>query len=262
MPFTLAHPAAVLPLARGPLVPSALVIGAMAPDLPYFVSLQWLGGNYNLTLTHEPSSLLWLDPLIALVLLAVVRLLLARPVVALLPPAVAGRIRTDPRSAGPALLGWTVLSVVLGAATHLAWDGLGGLAGAGWSQRVDLAGGLLGGAVLVTWALRWWRTTAPRRLPADGTLPTAARLAVVSTLVVGTLGWGAGRALAAFPDLRADLREQGASTLELADHVLRVLVTEAGAAFAVGVLGYAVVWHVVRRAARTGNGTARRGASI
>ncbi|MEV5826363.1 DUF4184 family protein [Spirillospora sp. NPDC052242] len=29
MPFTLSHAAAVLPLARGPLVPSALVIGSM-----------------------------------------------------------------------------------------------------------------------------------------------------------------------------------------------------------------------------------------
>lgn len=39
MPLTLTHPAIVLPLARGPLVPSALVIGAMAPDLPYFVGM-------------------------------------------------------------------------------------------------------------------------------------------------------------------------------------------------------------------------------
>ncbi|MEI5672079.1 MULTISPECIES: DUF4184 family protein [unclassified Nocardioides] len=38
MPFTLVHPAAVLPLVRTPLVPSALVLGSVAPDLPYFVS--------------------------------------------------------------------------------------------------------------------------------------------------------------------------------------------------------------------------------
>ena len=35
MPFTLAHPAAVLPLCRRPLVASALVAGAVAPDLLY-----------------------------------------------------------------------------------------------------------------------------------------------------------------------------------------------------------------------------------
>ncbi|HEY3557859.1 MAG TPA: DUF4184 family protein, partial [Kribbella sp.] len=35
MPFTPAHPAAVLPLIRRPLVASALVAGAVAPDLLY-----------------------------------------------------------------------------------------------------------------------------------------------------------------------------------------------------------------------------------
>jgi hypothetical protein len=35
MPFTLSHPAAVLLLCRPPFVASALVAGAVAPDLPY-----------------------------------------------------------------------------------------------------------------------------------------------------------------------------------------------------------------------------------
>ena len=42
MPFTLAHPAAVIPLCgilRRASVPSALIIGSMAPDLVYFVPL-------------------------------------------------------------------------------------------------------------------------------------------------------------------------------------------------------------------------------
>ncbi|TWH75209.1 uncharacterized protein DUF4184 [Modestobacter roseus] len=91
MPFTLAHPAAVLPLLRTPLAPSALVAGSVAPDLPYYASLQWLGGDYNLTLTHEWSSVLWLDPLIGLVLLAAFQVLFKRPLLALLPPAAAGR---------------------------------------------------------------------------------------------------------------------------------------------------------------------------
>ena len=37
MPFTLAHPAAILPITRGRLIPSALVMGSMAPDVPYYV---------------------------------------------------------------------------------------------------------------------------------------------------------------------------------------------------------------------------------
>ena len=39
MPFTLAHPAAVLPFARTKLVFSALIAGALAPDVGYFLTL-------------------------------------------------------------------------------------------------------------------------------------------------------------------------------------------------------------------------------
>lgn len=39
MPFTGSHPAAVLPLLRWGLIPSALVIGSMSPDLGYFLPL-------------------------------------------------------------------------------------------------------------------------------------------------------------------------------------------------------------------------------
>src|SRR5215467_12574272 len=39
VPFTFSHPAAVLPLARRGLVFSALVVGSMAPDFPYFVQM-------------------------------------------------------------------------------------------------------------------------------------------------------------------------------------------------------------------------------
>ena len=43
MPFTASHAAAVLPLLRTPLPASALVIGSIAPDLPYYlpVPLPW-----------------------------------------------------------------------------------------------------------------------------------------------------------------------------------------------------------------------------
>lgn len=40
MPFTLSHPAAVIPLSRVKwLVPSAVLMGSMAPDFPYFLAL-------------------------------------------------------------------------------------------------------------------------------------------------------------------------------------------------------------------------------
>ncbi|MFJ2778051.1 MULTISPECIES: DUF4184 family protein [unclassified Kitasatospora] len=58
MPFTLSHPAAVLPLLRvagerGPLVASALVAGSMAPDVPFFAESLFPGVYGRGRLTHR-----------------------------------------------------------------------------------------------------------------------------------------------------------------------------------------------------------------
>lgn len=67
MPITFAHPAAVLPFMGGPCVPAALVAGALAPDVPYFlralripVSAQsWWEPFLNATTTHNwPGALI------------------------------------------------------------------------------------------------------------------------------------------------------------------------------------------------------------
>ncbi len=105
MPFTLAHPAAILPLVRRPFVASALVAGAVAPDLLYVgpiyrIATQQINGNFTLTLTHEFTSALWLDPLLALLLLAVFNLVLKRPLIALAPPS-ARRPAGDPTPTVP-----------------------------------------------------------------------------------------------------------------------------------------------------------------
>ncbi len=51
MPFTLAHPAAVLPLRRLRLLRTVpLIIGAMTPDMPYF--LPWRIAKHIPEYTH------------------------------------------------------------------------------------------------------------------------------------------------------------------------------------------------------------------
>ncbi|MEU4193675.1 DUF4184 family protein [Kribbella sp. NPDC026611] len=100
MPFTLAHPAAVLPLVRRPFVASALVAGAVAPDLLYVgpiyrFATQTINGNFTITYTHRFTSALWLDPLIAVVLL-IYNLLLKRPLTALAPARLAARLPAAP----------------------------------------------------------------------------------------------------------------------------------------------------------------------
>lgn len=251
MPFTLAHPAAVLPLLRTPLVPSALVAGAVAPDVPYYVSLRWLGGDYNLTLTHAASSLLWLDPLLALVLLACFHGLLKWPLTALLPRSAAER--AWPAATGFAwrsapAVAWTLLSVVVGAATHLAWDGLGTFVGSSWSGRVDLAGTALGGAALAGWGVRWWRTAPRRPIPPGTLLPRwPARCVLVGLVATAALA-GAVAVARELPEVQRSLRELGEwSAAAGLEHGARIFVVHAATALGVATGLYALGWQLARR---------------
>ena len=137
MPFTVSHVAAVVPLLRTPLVPSALVLSSMAPDVPYYLPQLPVSPS----LTHSVA--------------------VRRPL----------RQRASWR--GAVVL---YLSVVVGAATHVFWDSFthygrwgsrqvpgllgqyGPLSGARWLQY---ASGLFGLLVLAGWAIRWWRRTRP-----------------------------------------------------------------------------------------------------
>lgn len=131
MPFTLSHPAAVLPFlrrgrARGPLVASALVAGSLAPDVPYFADSLLRGAFGYGAVTHSPWAVPTVDVAIAAALAAGWHGLLREPLTALLPDRWAdavealtqrrkGRLRA--RDAG-----WFALSAALGAATHVGWD--------------------------------------------------------------------------------------------------------------------------------------------
>lgn len=250
MPFTLVHPAAVLPLARTPLVPSALVIGAMAPDLPYYVSLRVLGGDANLTLTHQWTSLLWFDPLLALVLLAAFQAVLKRPLAALLPTVAAGRVQAALDGFRwrtlPAVL-WILLSVTLGATTHLAWDALTDAFGGEWSTRLNLGSDAVGGVALVVWLVLWWRRTPPRPIPPRGQLPRRLRVAVLVAVVAVALAWGAVSAAGISAQVEADLRAYGEFTpAALAEYQAREFAIGAATAFGAAVGLYAVAWQASR----------------
>ncbi|MGW6130864.1 DUF4184 family protein [Cellulomonas sp. NPDC055163] len=151
MPFTLAHPAAVLPLARGPLVPAALVAGSLSPDVPYFVPVPRSAGSWyepfvNATTTHAWPGALSVAVPTAVVLLglwwavrAPLRVLVdaggpaQRPAV---PVHGSGAQAGGPvvpvhvpaaRVAGSAARSlaatvWVLVSVALGVLTHVAWD--------------------------------------------------------------------------------------------------------------------------------------------
>jgi len=122
MPFTLAHPAAVLPLRRLRLMRTVpLVIGAMAPDVPYY--LPWRIAKHIPQTTHTALGSVTLDMPIGLLLLLVVWLLRA-PLAAPLWPEARSKLFAALDRFGSRPRNWALapLSLFIGIWTHLAWD--------------------------------------------------------------------------------------------------------------------------------------------
>ncbi|MBB3085053.1 DUF4184 family protein [Geodermatophilus sabuli] len=206
MPFTPSHAAAVLPFLRTPLPASALVIGSMSPDLPFYLPVPVP------VPTHTALAVVTVDVALGALAWTVWHGLLAPPAVACAPSAVRARLTglrlgLRPRTATVPAVVWTLLALAVGAATHVLWDEFtharrwgptllpvladqwGLLPGYRWLQYL---GGLVGGLVLLAWLARWWRRTPAR--------PAAARPAarwVWALLVVVGVATGGAAALTA-----------------------------------------------------------------
>lgn len=192
MPFTPSHAVVALPFVRTPLVPAALAIGAMTPDLPLF--LRGVGLSYGFT--HQPMYVVW-TALIAFVLLLVWRVVLRPALVALAPDAMAARLPEDWRATGPSTALDVVVprrrfsdivllaaSLLIGVFSHIVWDlfthegrwgvetfpilqqAWGPLLGYKWVQHGSSVIGLL---IIAVYALLWLRrreaVRRPRPLP-------------------------------------------------------------------------------------------------
>ncbi|MFC8824812.1 DUF4184 family protein [Streptomyces sp. NPDC057137] len=275
MPFTLSHPAAVLPLLRSPFCPAALVCGALAPDVPYFlggagipVSAQsWYEPFLNATYSHTLPGLTVALPF-TLALLALYRLV-RRPAADLLPGrlSVAG---TPGRTSGyPRRAGWVLLSALIGVLTHLAWDSFTHADGYAVTHlsflRSHVAGDLtlarvvqhlstLGGLVAI--AVHLWRRTrrasADPSAPADtrtgrGGLPAPTRWSVVAALAVAAL-IGAAANLQTLEDYRGG---PGAADPAPVQQVVEGIFSDSavggGAALACALTLYAAVWWGLER---------------
>ncbi len=217
MPFTVSHAAAVLPIratlgARVDLV--ALVVGSLAPDFPYYV-----GGAFLRGVTHDPAAILWFCVPTGLAVLWLYESLLRRAAWDLLPRPL--RARTEPQRKQPIHTQWVpvLTGLVLGAATHVAWDAfthngdvvrhlgldwhLATVAGVRvFSYKVLQHGStLFGAAVLAVAVARWIVECPPRPLPADDDDPHAGirRRRTRALLVTGSLGFGLAVAIALAP---------------------------------------------------------------
>lgn len=213
MPFTPSHAVVALPFLRTPLIPAAIAIGAMTPDLPLFIRRTGLTYSF----THTYANVVW-TALLAGVLFAVWRLVLRPAVPEFLPERMARRLPEDWRATGVAALpelvgnGWwprclLVVSALLGVLSHIAWDMFthegragveilpildqqwGPLLGYKWLQHGSSVIGLV---ILGIFALLWLRrNTMGERFPRI--LPTWIRLVwwiSLPTLLVAALAWG------------------------------------------------------------------------
>ena len=213
MPFTLAHPAAVLPLRRTGLPLSALVAGSMVPDAPVF-----LDEDRAYDWTHAWWGVVSVDVVLTLVTLALWFGVVRDPLVDLSPRGVRNRLparaRLDRRA-------WTLAPVAaaIGSATHVLWDAFThvdtwgtrhvawlreehlGVDGYLWAQ---FASGIAGLVVLLVVAAHHLRRSPvirdqprPRALT-PSTLPVSWGLATTVGLVVLVLRAPDGLHLAAF----------------------------------------------------------------
>jgi Domain of unknown function (DUF4184) len=207
LPFTAAHPAAILPLRRR-LIFSALVVGAMSPDFHYFVTLG-PGG----TASHSLAGAFYLDLPLALIALCLFHWTLKLPLISLLPEWHQQRLM---RFAAPFRLGppkrflLIAISLLIGIFSHLLWDSF--THGRGWMvhhvaflksmplQQVGIyrpvynwlqhVSTIIGLVALMTSYSRWSRTVSPVPVAEKFKLTKRVKLGVI--LVIGSVAAIAG----------------------------------------------------------------------
>ncbi len=211
MPFTFAHPAAAVPLLR-PLGRwaslSALVIGSMTPDFWYLFPHAVGRGN-----GHSFAGLFWFCLPAGIVMYLLFHFLIKQPVLSVLPTPVATRLAAYAGAIPLARIAWpaVLVSLCVGAATHISWDAFTHGDGPGVlaipllrthlfsvaSYDVPLykllqhASTLLGLSLLTRWSWRWLRTAPIQTLRLSISFSPLQRGLLLATLlalpVIGAL---------------------------------------------------------------------------
>ena len=117
MPFTISHAAAALPFSRTGLPLAALMIGSMSPDFAYFVP------DGPGLLSHSLPGLFKFCWPVGLSVWLVYVHLLETPTLALLPDGWRNMFQRSDRAFTSRNFALATLAVLLGAATHILWDG-------------------------------------------------------------------------------------------------------------------------------------------
>ena len=180
MPFTLSHVAAALPLRRMNMIWSAVVIGSVAPDLPYV-----LGTTKYRMLGHDFPGVLWFTLPASLGALWLFHIAIKRPIVGLLPAGFQHRLHQHLgafRFGGAPRFAAIAFSITVGLVSHLAWDAFTHPFTWPWRRwiwlrswvHVPLAGDtemdvvlqyastVIGIVALAVWIALWYRRTLPQ----------------------------------------------------------------------------------------------------
>ncbi len=257
MPFTLSHPAAVLPLLRGPFVPVALIAGAIVPDLPYFLNVpvtaqSWYEPFVNATFSHSFKGIL-LVGLPSVVLIAFLFRFVRRPLGDLLPLRLDSTGYEGMQRRGRLSYGsWFLISALMGLATHVVWDSIthGGslvgvelpflqadlVAGLAVNRFLQHASTLLGAIAIVVWCVRRLRS---RELSIEWVAVSRAR--AMQRLAIALAVFLASAVFAVFSVLEVRDRD-GALGLEL---TLSLFLKSGIRIAVVALVIYALVWHIV-----------------
>lgn len=258
MPFTLAHPAAVIPLRRAlgrHSVPSAMVIGSMSPDLHNFLPV-----DIGRAETHSIAGTVLFCLPVGMLLYLLFQLLFKQPLLSLLSDRVASRFDSNAPLAPPLAV---LLSLLLGALTHFLWDTFahGDALGVALVPMLDThlvtikgypvylyklvqhGSAVIGLLLMGWWAMRWLQK-APAHPAAQTLAVSPAKLqlssrqrivAVCATMLIAVItGVTAAAAMITPPfDIYA-----------LRDFIRAGVITAISTIVAAGFL-YSVTWHVV-----------------
>jgi hypothetical protein len=214
MPFTPAHIAAALPLRRSKLVWSGLVVGTMAPDFEYFFRMS-LNDRYGHTLTGT----FFLTLPLALLTLWLFHTFVKLPLVSFLPAGVQRRLTPqlgEFRFGGAPRFALIVVSLLVGIATHLAWDSF--THSDTWAYRtwrvlrepvrvvflgsrpiyrvLQHGSTVLGIGALLIWSVLWYRNTKASAAVPTSLIPPSANGLLLASLSVIAFAGGIVRAFA------------------------------------------------------------------
>lgn len=257
MPFTVAHAAAAVPLARAlgrRAVLSALVIGSMVPDFWYILPLPLKRAD-----THTLAALFWFCLPVGFATYVLYHAVMKQPWLELIPRPLALRLAGCTAPGLPRARWSTVLtSLVLGAGTHLLWDALthdgpivehalpaldaalfsiGPYEAYGYSllQHLSTAAGL---ALLAVWLRAWYRSAAPRP-PAAYRLSRGAAVTLLVAIAAAT-AWIGAQAATIMWEQHLALAETRA--------LAKLALSQAATVMLSALLVYGVAWHLLGKA--------------